>query len=312
MKVEEVAKLSPIDRFMYWIQERHRIYIRRMSGWKKPWTDDKVLQQYFFTNPYRENDKVTVWFREMIREPLRNDPAVLFATICFRWFNTIPTGWLLLDTLTNIPPHGYLVDEKIRYSVLCNWNRKEAIRRLQMQQLKGEPVFTAAFMIPAPPGSKKIEHVCGCLDTIWDDRHNLLRDLRDDDIPSLRRAHERIMQYPWLGKFMAYEVVTDLRHTYLLDTALDIETWANPGPGCIRGLYRLSGLHLSGKGNSDCLRRPDDWQTQMQNLLVTVRTCHPNMPHFEMREIEHSLCEWDKYERGRLEDGRMKRRYNGV
>jgi hypothetical protein len=32
---------------------------------------------------------------------------------------------------------------------------------------------------------------------------------------------------------------------------------------------------------------------------------------FEMREVEHNLCEWDKAERLLWGDGRSKRRYNG-
>jgi hypothetical protein len=32
---------------------------------------------------------------------------------------------------------------------------------------------------------------------------------------------------------------------------------------------------------------------------------------FEMREVEHNLCEVDKYVRLLMGDGRSKRRYNG-
>jgi hypothetical protein len=51
MKIERVAKLSPESRFLYWIKERHAIYLRREAGEEKPWTDDEMLQRYFFTNP---------------------------------------------------------------------------------------------------------------------------------------------------------------------------------------------------------------------------------------------------------------------
>jgi hypothetical protein len=84
MLVSKVSSLSTEARFLYWIRERHSIYLRRKAGKPKPWTDDAILQNYFFTNPYRENDKTTVWFRETIREPLRNDPRVLMATVIFQ------------------------------------------------------------------------------------------------------------------------------------------------------------------------------------------------------------------------------------
>ncbi len=128
---------------------------------------------------------------------------------------------------------------------------------------------------------------------------------------SLQKAHRELVQFPWLGNFMSYEVVTDLRHTYVLENAPDIMTWANPGPGCIRGLRRLQGLPLSKKGNSDCLPRPEGWQKTMQDLLKLVQERLPHLPPFEMREIEHSNCEHDKYERVLWSQGKYKRRFNG-
>ena len=43
----------------------------------------------------------------------------------------------------------------------------------------------------------------------------------------------------FFGGFHSYEIVTDLRHTYLLENASDINLWANIGPGCRRGLARI-------------------------------------------------------------------------
>ncbi len=92
MLTTDVLKLTPTDRFLYWVRERHAITLRREAGAAKPWTDDEVLQNYFFTSPYRERDKTTTWFRTHVRDPLRDDPAVILATTIFRWFNHIPTG----------------------------------------------------------------------------------------------------------------------------------------------------------------------------------------------------------------------------
>src|SRR4051812_37444375 len=95
MLTSQVKKLSPIDRFTYWISERHNIFKKRRAGKPAPWTDDEILQGYFFTNPYRENDKTTAWFRERVRNPLRDSHHVIMATVIFRWFNLISTGEML-------------------------------------------------------------------------------------------------------------------------------------------------------------------------------------------------------------------------
>ena len=55
------------------VRERYRILLQRRAGKPKPWTADRVLQEHYFTNVFREDDKTTVWFREHIREPLRDD-----------------------------------------------------------------------------------------------------------------------------------------------------------------------------------------------------------------------------------------------
>jgi hypothetical protein len=290
MKIERVAKLSPESRFLYWIKERHAIYLRREAGEEKPWTDDEMLQRYFFTNPYRENDKTTVWFRENVREPWRDLLQVILATVIFRWFNYIPTGKRLLSN-----------------KLLESWNGFRCERLLR----NGPKVFTGAFMINSPPGKKKLEAVCERITNVWKDRHSLVAFL-DLGGASLQQAHERLLVYPGLGGFMAYEVVCDLRYTRFLKHAVDKLTWCNPGPGCIRGLYRIAEEEIENKGNSISPPKPKNWQDQMQRLLHLVQSELKGMPPFEMREVEHSLCEWDKYERARLGDGRLKRLYQGV
>ncbi len=297
MKTELVSDLPAIDRFLYWIRERHKIYKKRKAGKPKPWTDDEVLQQYFFTHPYRENDKTTVWFRENIRKPLRDDPRVLFATVCFRWFNKTETGYHLKNN-----------------RLLVGWDKELAVSVLRHLKDLGRAVFTGAYMIPGKPGKGKIEHVCDCLQPIWEDcnRADCKLQRRIEGWNNLEDACKYLQSYPWLGGFMAYEIVTDLRHTYLLENATDIETWCNPGPGCARGLLRMEGQDLSDLPAGKGCRPPKDWLTKMRELLKIAQRRLRSYPYLEMREIEHSLCEWDKYERARLGQGRMKRKYQGT
>src|SRR5262245_3400851 len=130
MLISKVKKLSAEARFLYWIRERHNIHLRRLAGKPKPWTDDVVLQTGYFTNPYRENDKTTVWFREHVREPLRDDPQVLLTTIIFRWFNLIATG-------------EFLANEGLLY----NWHTPLAKQLLGKRRQEGHKIFTGAYLI---------------------------------------------------------------------------------------------------------------------------------------------------------------------
>jgi len=290
MKTKDVMKLSEINRYCYWIKERHRIYLRRQKGLPGPWTDDHVLQTEFFTNPYRENDKTTVWFRENIRERLRDSPEVVFATICFRWFNYIPTGELL-----------------IKHNLLDRWHVRRCISALQDQS----KIFTGAYLIKSPTGMPKLDGICECVQNLWRDRQVLCSRIAEDG--TLEGSHALLKAYPYQGPFMSYEIITDLRHTYLLQNAEDINTWANPGPGCRRGLIRMAG-GVPPKNKLGRIKRtgtplPSDYRNTMTTLLTTARK--KTKMKLEMREIEHSLCEWDKYERVLWKQGRSKRHYKG-
>lgn len=305
MKVENVGKLSPEGRFLYWIRERHRIHVRRhKEKMPKPWTDDEVLQSYFFTNPFRENDKTTRWFRVQVRKPLQDKRVVLMATIIFRWFNLINTGRALKQYTPR--PRGRRGDS---YGLLTNWNEKAAVKLLRGLNEEG-PVFTGAFMIKAGNGEPgcKIPQICSCIQNVWINRQQLLDEWDRGELSTLQDFHKRLCKFYGMGKFMAYEAVTDLRHTMFLRGAPDINTWANPGPGCRRGLFRLEG----GTPGMDPHIKVDDPVGKMQELLkLANRKLPADIPRLEMREVEHSLCEFDKYERARTGTGRMKRVYNG-
>lgn len=311
MKIAEVAKMTAMNRFLYWIRERHQIYVKRNLGMFKPWTDDEVMQSFFFTNPYRENDKVTRWFRGRVREPLAEVPEVIFATIAFRWFNLPETGDILIGPINR---KGDLISQNL----LLNWDEGEALRRLSEVRARGEKVFTGAFMINSPGGEPKLEAICKRISNVWRDIDELKSiwapgfEVNSGECPSMQVVHEVLTQFPGLGGFMAYEIVCDLRYTYLLRDAEDKMTWCNPGPGAIRGLYRIAGEDFAKGNNASSPPRPKDWQERMQKLLAETNARLPYMRGFEMREIEHSLCEFDKYERARMGDGRMKRTYNGV
>lgn len=360
-----------LDTFLYWIRERHSIHLLKESGAPAPWTRDSILQSTFFCNPFRENDKTTVWFRENLRgsvydfpsgkvaesgdtdQKLACSPLVILATVAFRWFNFIPTGETLISW-------GSSEEVSELENCFLSWP-SETVRSIlhYLSEDRGEKVFTGAYIIKSPNGQNKIDGICDCIDIVarclnwlkgsatlpkeirvglneyspqevlWADeeqdeaRCDFLHDLLLGRL-SLEQAHQGLMLFPFLGDFMAYEVVTDLRHTKYLCNAPDIMSWANLGPGAIRGLLRLTGQFTPGPANGS-YRAPKDSQDLMDELLAICqayfnpppqRGCKtitgPVFPTFEMRDIEHSLCEFDKYSRVLNGEGSVKRLYDGT
>lgn len=266
------------DLLWYWITERHLIYLRRKEGRPKPWTGDPILQQYKFTNPFRENDRGTVWLRENFLEPHASDRLeLLVGNVCwYRMFNWWQTGEVL----------GWQTE----------WDMARVIAILNEQKECGEQVFTGAHIVYSPPGWSKIDAIANVCEGLWKLSPLVV------EIAQRERTMEAVFNVLTsiycVGGFMGYEMVTDLRHTRLLDTATDLMTWANIGPGAKRGLHRL-GLPVS--------------LDSMRTLLEHSRTeLPPVIPALELRDIEHSLCEFDKYSRVKFHEGEPRSKFDGV
>lgn len=273
---------SDIKDFFIWLNERHAIWKRRKAGMPKPWTSDVIMQQYKFNNVYRQLDKTTVAFRERILDHQNGDHSlILFNVIWFRLFGRLEH--------TNLGFVHSFAEVKKYFDVL----HKNARR-----------IFVGAFM---PPGSLPgfVDKYLSCMSAIhgvWECRQALVDSVERDN--TLQSAWNVIRKIACIGPFYAYEMVCDLRFTPVLNHTTDKCKWANFGPGSSRGLLRLGMpfnqtsyitlLHLAKRGAFTHIKNPGHkWP-------------------FELREIEHSLCEFDKYERKRRGETKVLKRYRGL
>lgn len=277
-----------------WINERHAIYLRRQTGADKPWTSDAIFQQYRFCNVFRELDTVTRWIDEHIRRPYAEEPTLPFMLCLARIIN-----WP--DTLEHLmhaglwPVHG--------------WDPAAVLQVLEYRAHHGAKVYTGAYMLRSDVGSKHRYYVDTVLTPVW----NRMEEWRTlmNDTQSLEKATDWLASFYGWGPFLAYEVVTDLRHTQWLRNASDLMTWANAGPGALRGLNRLLNRPLTE------VRSQQDACFLMQQLLSIANGPRSPLAKFvplplEMRDIEHSLCEMDKYLRVANGEGRPRAKFNGV
>lgn len=308
---------APESLFWYWVSERHAIFLRRQAGQPKPWTTDPILQTYKFTNPFRENDRGTVWLRENFLEPHRDvehkkdcawytcDPedeqcdcgeyehnlSLLAFNICwYRMFNWIGTAEAL----------GWQTD----------WDAPAIKEKLEARLFAGYQVFTGAHMVRSAFGRPKIDcivEVCSDLFHVCFAAGALVTCCREER--SLETVFSMLLQVPYVGPFMAYEMVSDMRHTRLLEDATDIMTWANPGPGAQRGLQRLQ---LPWRPDSAAIASMRHLLHESWNARKLTCDLPMDFPNLEMRDIEHSLCEFDKYCRAKFGEGRPRSKYPGA
>lgn len=333
--------------FFAFARERHAVYLRRRAGLPGPWTEDPILAKYKFTNVFRELDRTTVWFREHVRDSLRESPDVLLATVVFRWFNRITTGEAIFSQDSALFPKDHHTAWDCRGWIgpddgPVDWIN-DFLRPSILSYCGSGPYVTGAYIIKTPDGYNKLDGVLKCIEWFASQEHPARQGMiqRSDvgwqEIADLCLRHPGeislyeiwywLKAFPFLGDFMAYEIVTDLRHTALLNRAPDIMTWANPGPGAARGLGRI---HSGNKDEFNQHRDKSGLITEMQTILELSQSkkywpqiIHPdsitigndyelsvpldqmlNWPSWEMREVEHTLCEFDKYERARTGEGR--------
>lgn len=292
--------------YFQYAKERQQMYRRRERGDPPPWTDDQVMGNIYLCNLFREQDKTTVWFRENVRGPAWDEPLKAFAyTILFRWFNRISTGEVLFQE-TEIA-RGWLwrlVSEQDPHSV-GDWLAS------QIELNCERPYFTGAYMIKADNYIAKhlsisiaaSKVVSAYIERTKAEEKWVLYDTLEGWTRWLTGFHG-------LGWFMAYEAVSDLRWTCLAEWSTDIDTWANVGPGCARGLSRL---YYNDINHAGWFRKNPTASLMVMRWLLQLskdpQFWSQDERPWEMREVEHFLCEYDKIERVKRGEGRSKRKY---
>lgn len=290
--------------FFSYARERHKIFLRRASGQPQPWTRDKILQRYRFCCVFRENDRTTWWFREHVRDSLRDEPKVMLATVVFRMLNRIDSGEAIFCQ-PELNGHDTPFDK------FAETGDVKVLRHALIEYVgQRGPYVTGAYIISSPPGYSKLDGVLKILGDFWrSDWETVARSLAQDG-GTLETTWNWLRERPYLGKFHSYEIVTDLRHTRLLESASDVDDWCNVGPGARRGINRVMGRDKSARVPLDQIL------AEMRELLSMSRNSEywpesRTWPKWELREVEHTLCEFDKYERVRHGEGRPRGTFKG-
>ncbi len=275
MRDNYVHGSASIQQFFNWINERQAIWWRRSKGHPKPWTTDPVMLDYKFTNCFRELDAGTVALRLMECGHI-DKPLLIWNAWWYRLFN-----W-----------HEHAT----KLGFIFHYNTLEEYM-LDLHKRDGR-IFTGAHMVRGLNGERKVFSYLRLAKQLYEERDAIYQQVKLAG--TIEGAYNVCLGYYLMGDFTSYEVACDMRWTVLRD-APDKLTWANPGNGAIRGLKRL-GLSPTLAGMIQIF--------EMKDYYLAYWVKNAPVP-FELREIEHSLCEFDKYERVRTGQGRPRSKYNG-
>lgn len=248
--------------------ERHRIYIQKEAGAPKPWTEDKVYQQFFFCNLFRQYDKCSKWIIENVVPLERWDLIILYRFIStYELFEEIKLRGIVEDLGAT---QRFLAGRKAQGSMFNGCF-------LRNPRIQGGWVET--YKVPFYT-----------IETLREDRKNLQYVL---ELNNLEEMVYYLRQFPGIGRFMGYEYACDFEYTDSFNPT-DKFTWANMGPGAMRGMSLL--LH----GAPGVRMTQNEWlyyaRQLLEKLTVTFRKSFPEAKEdITMREVEHWLCEYQKY-----------------
>lgn len=270
------------DTYWRFAAERQEIFHRRSTGQPGPWTQDPILGHYKFCNTFRASDRVSQYLiREVIYGPHGADlPAedAFMRIVLFRIFSKENT-WEVLEAAT-----GGLTRDTF------DTNRLAAV--LSSTKAKG-PIYTAAFILcAANPYGFNTKH------------QNHLELVRRMFAPgglgaklahaqSLREVYDRLLEWPMIGPFLAYQLAIDLNYSEHLNFSED--EFTVPGPGAVRGLNKVF-ADFGGNRPEDLIRRMVDQQEeQFERLGLPFQDLFGRRLH--AIDCQGLFCETDKYSR---------------
>ena len=225
MKIRDQAAY---DAYWYFAAERQRMFFKRFRREAVPWTEDRTLQKFSFTNAYRASDRVSQHLISSVIPAGSQEPnEVFFRVMLFKIFNKIETWDLLTQTLGEAPS-------------ALHFNAEHYGNILREAMADGVTVYAGAYMMkgPARGGSKHEMHL-GWLS-------EMIRKRFGEGLAEARHCQQAwfaLTQWDGIGPFLAYQYATDLAYA-------DCFRWGEgeftcPGPGSGRGIARCFDLEGS-------------------------------------------------------------------
>lgn len=272
------AHKQRLKAFVAFIAEREAIRRRRQQKEREPWTKDPILSKFRFCNVRREDDRVTQWLRVHWREPFADYPHLWFAMVVARLINHPPT----LEEL----------------SLPGRWNPKQFLHVLRSRAKREEKTFGSAYIVSTNGRAtdKGLYLVESVLNPLWAERQSLIPQKGD----TLVEYCAALRQFNGMGGFIAAQVIADIKYVEPLKSAPDWWTFAASGPGSRRGLNRVVGLDVDSHWNEM------EWYATLRVLGDDTRKMlqDAKVPRLHLQDLQNCLCEYDKYERARLGEGR--------
>lgn len=273
-KREEVYNL-----YWYFAAERQNIFFKKLHGVKEPWTEDSILKEYKFCNSYRASDRVSQYLLKNViyngEEYSKED--MIFRIVLFKIFNKEDTWKLFIDDLGDVK--------------LENFDFNKYCRILEKAKAEGKKIYTDAYMSCATKAygyNQKHENHLALIEEMF-----VVDKVQDKIIKSktMKEAFSYLKEYPLIGDFMAYQLITDINYS---DAVNFSETeFTVVGPGSKRGIVKcfsdLEGMSMDNVIKWMCDHQDEEFERLGINFQ---RLGNRKLQYIDCQNL---FCELDKY-----------------
>lgn len=212
------------DEYFKFAYKRQEIFFNKLQDKKRPYSDDEILDEYKFCNAYRASDRVSQYLIKNVIYSKENETEedIIFRVILFKIFNKIETWQYLTQKLGKVSAKNFNFDV---YDKLLEEYRKSQ-----------HAIYNSAYISCANKAYgydlKHQNHLKLIQQMIFKDNitDKLLQAKKYSDIFYILKS------YPLIGDFMAYQLMTDLNYTSIIN--FDEDDFTIAGPGAIRGINK--------------------------------------------------------------------------
>lgn len=267
------------DLYWYFANERQNIFIKKLNGDTPPWTNDPILKTYKFCNSYRVNDRVSQYLLKNViyNGKTYKDEDMLFRIILFKLFNKESTWKLLLKEFKDI--------------TLSTFDMKEYSKVLTNAINNNIKIYNDAYISCATKAfgyDRKHDNHLALLNKMF-----IIDKVQDKILKctNMEQAFKIIKSYPLIGNFMAYQLITDINYSNIVDWKEDEFTVV--GPGSLRGIKKCF-IDKGNLSNEDIIRYMYNHQEEeFKRLNLNFKTIGNRK--LQLIDIQNIFCELDKY-----------------
>ncbi len=301
--LSELAPAKPTEvynTYWYFAAERQNVFFNKIKKKHPPWSKDRILRKYKFTNAYRAADRVSQYLiQNVIYDDDHDLEDLFFRIILFKIFNKIETWELLKSKLGEI---NYKTFDFSTYNEV-----------LTEAQDSGKAIYSGAYIMASGKSafgySKKHRNHLALVSKMMEE--NL--PLKIATAESMQEAFTLIKSYPSIGDFLAYQYVTDINYSKITDFS---ETeFVVPGPGAIDGIHKCFS-DLGGLSETEIIKMMYERQSlEFERLGIKFKTLWGRP--LKLIDCQNLFCEVDKYSRvahpnikGKSDRKRIKQKYS--